>query len=233
MQSSINVDLSVTPHAGMDDWQYEMRREIQEIIPNVYLGPFSACKNIDILQQQGITHVMCFFDEAETRIFRIDAVAQHFAFKQFIVSDTILQNLIQHFPTVSKCIDMIIPQGKVVLCCNGGMSRSPAFVVAYVMEKYNLDTIQAYQFVQSKRLCINPNDGFKCQLKEYEPIFRARRGVAELKGENSKRRSRGEESEDTNKQIEGTDNKRSFRENSQDGDQGSNVMAPGYSSMVI
>lgn len=108
---------------------------------------------------------MCFFDEAETRIFRIDAVAQHFAFKQFIVSDTILQNLIQHFPTVSKCIDMIIPQGKVVLCCNGGMSRSPAFVVAYVMEKYNLDTIQAYQFVQSKRLCINPNDGFKCQLK--------------------------------------------------------------------
>jgi serine/threonine/tyrosine-interacting protein len=131
----------------------------------VFLGPFSACKNISELQQKGITHIMCFFDQAESRIFRTDTVAQHFNFQQYIVNDTILQNLIQHFPTVSHTIDNITSTGKVVLCCNGGMSRSPAFMVAYVMEKYDLDAIQAYQFVQAKRLCINPNDGFKCQLK--------------------------------------------------------------------
>ncbi|KAI9256240.1 TIP-1 family-domain-containing protein [Sporodiniella umbellata] len=225
----INVEF---PHAGMDEWQYEMRREIQEIIPNVYLGPFSACKNTESLKHKGITHIVCFFDEAEANLFRTEVVAQHFAFERFIVSDTILQNLIQHFPTVSHYVNSIIPQGKVVLCCNGGMSRSPAFVVAYIMEKYNLDAIQAYHYVQAKRLCINPNDGFKCQLKEYEPIFRARRATTEIKDGNTRRRSRGEENEENCSHSSESDFKRSLRENAQ-GDQGANVMSPGYSSMVI
>lgn len=32
MQGLPDFDLTLNPHAGVDDWQYEMRREIQEII---------------------------------------------------------------------------------------------------------------------------------------------------------------------------------------------------------
>jgi hypothetical protein len=34
-----------------------MRRESQQIIPNLYLGPFQASINLDKLQALGITHM--------------------------------------------------------------------------------------------------------------------------------------------------------------------------------
>lgn len=177
-------------YCGMDDWRYEMRREMQEIVvsffflyyfitnpimthshsfpkkPGVFLGPFSACRQIEELKNNGITHVVCFVDQNEARLFRTETLAQYFHYQQFIVSDSNLQNLIQYFPSTSQYIHNVISQhGKVVVCCNGGMSRSPTFVIAYVMEIFKIDASQAYHFVQGRRLCINPNDGFKSQLK--------------------------------------------------------------------
>ena len=38
------------------EWAYDMRRECQEIIPNLYLGPASAAKDGLKLQSMGITH---------------------------------------------------------------------------------------------------------------------------------------------------------------------------------
>ncbi|CEP12105.1 hypothetical protein [Parasitella parasitica] len=169
-------DFFANAQAAMDDWHYEMRREIQEIVPGLYLGPFSACRHqIEKLKKNGITHIICFVDQNESRLFQFDAISQYFGFKKFIVSDSNLQNLIPYFPDTSRFIhNVITQQGKVVVCCNGGMSRSPTFAIAYIMERYNIDASQAYHFVQAKRLCINPNDGFKSQLKEYEPIYKAR-----------------------------------------------------------
>ncbi|CAM0134978.1 unnamed protein product [Umbelopsis sp. WA50703] len=133
--------------SNLDDWRYEMRREIQEILPSVFLGPFSACRDIQSLTSKGITH---------------------------IVSDSPLQNLIPQFPATTKLFNNALAAGgKVLACCIGGMSRSPTFVIAYIMETFRVDFIRAYHFVQGKRLCINPNEGFKSQLKEYEPIYSA------------------------------------------------------------
>jgi serine/threonine/tyrosine-interacting protein len=39
-------------------YRYEMRRECQEILPGLLLGPFQASKSLDILQKLSITH-MC------------------------------------------------------------------------------------------------------------------------------------------------------------------------------
>ncbi|KAI8066268.1 protein-tyrosine phosphatase-like protein [Gilbertella persicaria] len=155
----------------MDDWRYEMRREIQEIVPGLFLGPFSACRQVDELKRLGITHIVCFVDETEARLFRTENLAHYFKYQQFIVSDSNLQNLIHFFPNTSQYFHHVITElgSKVLVCCNGGMSRSPTFVVAYVMEVFRIDASQAYHFVQAKRLCINPNDGFKSQLKVSKP----------------------------------------------------------------
>jgi len=42
------------------------------------------------------------------------------------------------------------------------------------METYGLTYSKAYIFVQQKRFCINPNEGFVRQLIEYEPIYMAK-----------------------------------------------------------
>jgi serine/threonine/tyrosine-interacting protein len=85
---------------------------------------------------------------------------------------------------------------------NAGICRSPAFVIAYIMEKQNCDFQTAFQYVQDKRFCLNPTDPFRFQLKEYEPIFAAREAMmsadavmdASAKGE--KRKPDGDVEED-------------------------------------
>ena len=65
----------------------------------------------------------------------------------------------------------------------GGISRSAALVIAYVMYSQLYSAADALKFVQNKRFCVYPNEGFRRQLFEYEPILRAslwaaRKGVS-------------------------------------------------------
>lgn len=47
----------------------------------------------------------------------------------------------------------------------GGISLSPAFVVMFVMEHYQLSWEDALHMVQNRRYCISPNGGFLTQIK--------------------------------------------------------------------
>jgi serine/threonine/tyrosine-interacting protein len=77
----------------------------------------------------------------------------------------------------------------------GGISLSPAFVVMFVMQHYQLSWEDALHMVQNRRYCISPNGGFLTQIKvsellmrlvdaktiwikEYEAIYKANRAVA-------------------------------------------------------
>lgn len=65
--------------------------------------------------------------------------------------------------------------------------------------RYGVTLKEAFSFVQSKRFCCNPNEGFMAQLREYEPIYRALHTVPlPLPGDNMNRASmkRGLEPED-------------------------------------
>lgn len=111
-----------------------------------------------------------------------------FVHKIIPISDSPIQNLIQYFP---ECFDFIHSArsngGSVLVHCNGGISRAPAVAVAYLMESQDWDYNKAYSFVQNIRFCINPNVGFKTQLQEYEPIYKARRAPISSETQNLKR----------------------------------------------
>jgi serine/threonine/tyrosine-interacting protein len=99
-----------------------------------------------------------------------------FVHKIIPISDSPLQNLIQWFPACVEFIQKAREQkGTVLVHCNGGISRAPAVVVAYLMESQGWEYSRAYSWVQNIRFCINPNTGFKNQLQEYEPIYKARK----------------------------------------------------------
>ncbi|KAJ3284566.1 hypothetical protein HK104_009874 [Borealophlyctis nickersoniae] len=162
------------------DWRYEMRREMQEILPGLWLGPFSVCKSLELLKEKKITHILCIRDSKEGHLVKV-MFPNDFVYHIIQVSDSPMQNLIPYFPDAKNFIDQALGEGgRVLVHCNGGISRSPAFVVAYVMESQRWDFTTAYSFVQNKRFCMNPNEGFKYQLKEYEPIFKARENITGL-----------------------------------------------------
>jgi protein-tyrosine phosphatase len=52
--------------------------------------------------------------------------------------------------------------------CAAGLSRSPTFAIAFLMKENKWHFEKAFEFMKSKKTTINPNFGFKNQLKLYE-----------------------------------------------------------------
>lgn len=50
--------------------KYEMRREMQETLPGLWLGPIQSAKNVESLKAHGITHIVCIRDAGEKHIVR-------------------------------------------------------------------------------------------------------------------------------------------------------------------
>ncbi|XP_063978094.1 serine/threonine/tyrosine-interacting protein-like isoform X2 [Diachasmimorpha longicaudata] len=163
--------------ASPKEWTYTMRRSMQEVIPGLYLGPYSSASRSKLLElrELGITHIICVRQDIEAHFIKPNFPDQ-FKYLVLNIADVATENIIQHFPTVKKFIDEgLNSQGHVLVHGNAGISRSAALVLAYVMQMYGLSHTRAYALVQQRRFCINPNEGFMTQLKEYEPIYQAQR----------------------------------------------------------
>lgn len=159
-------------------WNYNMRRTMQEIIPGLYLGPYmAALKNCkENLIEKGVTHIICVRQECEAQF--IKPHFTDFVYLILDIADLATESIICFFPKVRQFIDDAMSRnGKVLVHGNNGNSRSATLVLAYIMEKFGLNSKEAYTFVKDRRCCIKPNEGFVAQLAEYEPIYRARQSL--------------------------------------------------------
>ncbi|KAK7048217.1 phosphatases II [Favolaschia claudopus] len=208
---------NVVQGPGDVEWRYEMRRECQEILPNLLLGPFVASKSLETLRSLRITHIVCIRDAKEAFSVR-PRFPESFTYLTLDVEDNEEQNLIRLFPTAKQFIDQAIAQGgRVLVHCNGGISLSPAFVVMFVMQHYQLSWEDALHMVQNRRYCISPNGGFLTQLKEYEAIYRASQAVASSSYPNVNRtiaRRKREDEDDEDGTDRYDDRKRALVDNS-------------------
>ncbi|XP_046558057.1 TATA-box-binding protein-like [Haliotis rubra] len=185
---------------GAKDWEYIMRREMQEIIPGLFLGPYGAAakSKFPLLQGLGITHIVCIRQTNEARFIKPN-FPDHMRYLVLDIADTVTENIICHFGKVKCFLDECFSYGgKALVHGNAGISRSGALVIAFVMEKYGLTYRDAFVYVQQRRFCINPNEGFAQQLMEYEPIYRARLSASSSSTDTGllKRKTRHDEDEE-------------------------------------
>lgn len=61
--------------------------------------------------------------------------------------------------------------GRILVHCNAGVSRSASICIAYLMFQLKMNFDAAFLLVKSKRECIRPNDGFLKQLKQMDHQF--------------------------------------------------------------
>lgn len=47
------------------DWRYEMRRQAQEIVPGLFIGPYQSSRSLEELRALGITDILCITDARE------------------------------------------------------------------------------------------------------------------------------------------------------------------------
>ena len=56
----------------------------------------------------------------------------------------------------------------VFIHCAAGVSRSSTITIVYLMKCHSMSFDVALQFVQERRSCVNPNEGFRFQLRYFE-----------------------------------------------------------------
>ncbi|CAH2302068.1 dual specificity phosphatase 3 [Pelobates cultripes] len=142
--------------------------DINEVFPRIYVGNKSIAENITELCRLGITHIL---NAAEGKSFMHVNTNSDFYNGTDIVyygikaNDTPYYNLSSHFEKTSDFIDKALSQknGRVLVHCREGYSRSPTLVIAYLMVHHKMDVKTAVSLVREKRE-IGPNDGFLKQL---------------------------------------------------------------------
>jgi dual specificity MAP kinase phosphatase len=122
----------------------------------LHTGNESDAKNEDLLLKEGITHIINvtkdipFYHENSNRI-KIE-------YLKIPVNDSLDQDIKKYFDETNKFIDKVKQQnGKVLVHCQAGISRSPTIVIAYLMKKEKREFQTVFQDVKAKRTNIFPN----------------------------------------------------------------------------
>lgn len=139
-----------------------------EIIPHLYLSGDDVARNVDLLKEKKITHIVNvtlnvgnLFETKNIKYLRI------------CISDLASSDLAKYFNDAFEFIDNALlfkhdhDCNNVLVHCNAGVSRSATIVIAYLLKKRLFTSYkEAYTHVKSCRPKICPNDGFVKQLNE-------------------------------------------------------------------
>lgn len=139
------------------------------IIPNqLYLGNVLNVNRLSWLNQLNIQTIICVARKEDV-VIRPDILSSK-TVHQFDLRDDAEQRL--DFDPVVDLITESLRDGAVLVNCAVGMSRSPAFIMAFLMKTQHLTLNEAFIAVKRARPKINPNASFMRQLVEYEHTLR-------------------------------------------------------------
>jgi protein-tyrosine phosphatase len=122
------------------------------------------------LLKEGITHIINvtkdipFYHENSNRT-KIE-------YLRIPVNDSIDQDIKKYFDKTNEFIEKVKKQnGKVLVHCQMGISRSPTIVIAYLMKKEKKGYQTVFNDVKAIRAIIDPNLKFYNELFEYAKKF--------------------------------------------------------------
>lgn len=146
------------------DKQARWREHLSEIVPNIFISSEVVAKNGDILRRAGITHILntceqvCQSAEGFTKLaFRMNDGG----------GDTIFSTI---WRAVAFIEDALENNGKVLVHCQEGVSRSTSIVIGYLIIKEGYDYPKAFKTVRSCRRVASPNPRFIAQLMQLSEI---------------------------------------------------------------
>lgn len=130
----------------------------------VYVGSFDGARNRENLKAEGITHIInCALEQYVPNVFPDD-----FVYLNLNIKDESQADLLSHLDKTTAFIDQCgLDNGKVLVHCSMGVSRSAAVAVAYVMKNENLGLEDAIAKVKAHRSRIRINAGFMQQLQRW------------------------------------------------------------------
>jgi hypothetical protein len=145
--------------------------DCDEVYPDIFVGDEGSARKKEFLCRVGITHVFNtasglgfgqvntgpeFYSDTSIRYLGLDLI------------DAPRTRIIDYFDQgVSFMDECLKNNGKVLVHCLMGLSRSATFVAAYLMIKKNMTALEALRLIRKQRE-VRPNDGFLVQLLQLE-----------------------------------------------------------------
>ncbi|KAH1200714.1 Dual specificity protein phosphatase 1 [Glycine max] len=145
-----------------------------KIDEGLYLGSIATAANKPALKDCNITHILTVAGRIPPAhpndfVYKIIDGMIRFCWKIEAVVDRDDEDLKQYF---NECFDFIDEAkrlgGGVLVHCFAGRSRSVTIVVAYLMKTRGMSFFEALKHVKSIRPAAGPNQGFICQLEDFE-----------------------------------------------------------------
>ncbi len=164
---TLKLDLSRSSNVAHEDSEAKQRREklarfeheATPVMDRVYVGGESPALNLSLLQKLGITHIVnC---AADTTACAFEA-AGHFKYFRVHINDSVNDGITSHIPAVFTFLDDCLsnPEGRCLIHCTQGVSRSVSFCVAREMAASNCDYDVALAIVKAQRAVAAPNAGY-------------------------------------------------------------------------
>ncbi|RNA03395.1 Dual specificity phosphatase [Brachionus plicatilis] len=136
------------------------------IEPYLHLGDSYLNSNPHLAPVFGYTHVLNITSEISPNWLLLLMLKKY---KQIPADDNFYYNIRLNFEEAFQMIDEARQtNGKILVHCAMGISRSATIVIGYLMSRYKMSLFSAYNHVKSKRSQINPNKHFMRTLEIYE-----------------------------------------------------------------
>lgn len=95
--TSVYNNIPIYPSSA--GWNYNMRRNMQEIIPGVFLGPYSAAQRNcrSLLLDKGISYIICVRQDKEAHFIKPQFNDPNFTYLTLDIADIATENIIRFF----------------------------------------------------------------------------------------------------------------------------------------
>ncbi len=137
--------------------------------PFLYLGGHGSVNNVENLKRLKITHVLNMAQELD--LDPEEYMSQHqIKLVNIQAKDARNYNIRSDFDKAFYFIDSALQEqnGRIVINCARGISRSATIVIAYMMFRFNMSLNEAHNIVTRLRPHVRPNSNFRRQLEQFE-----------------------------------------------------------------
>lgn len=134
---------------------------VDNIIENIYVGNYAAALDKEVLKLLGITHILVSANNLK------EYYPDEYTYKTIPLYDSEYTKIAKYFSESNEFIDLGNKNGKILVHCGAGVSRSVSLVIAYMINNLQYPYSEAIKLVKSKRSVANPNQGFEKQLRDY------------------------------------------------------------------
>ncbi|XP_062330410.1 dual specificity protein phosphatase 13A-like [Osmerus eperlanus] len=150
--------------------------QIDEVWPNVYIGNVAIAQNTTALRRLGITHVLNAAHSKRGSIGNQRFYGNEFVYCGIPADDSTHFDLNVYFKPAADFIHkgLKTPDGKVLVHCIMGRSRSSSLVLAYLMLYHHIPLRHALQEVVQKR-AVYPNRNFLALLLDLDLQMRGKK----------------------------------------------------------